>query len=320
MATTVRRDIVANPVARDAYVEGVLRLKNERTRHLTSAFGIPGEPAPVHTYDLFVIWHHKTMKTPVPPGGDSGIRNAAHRGPVFLPWHRVVLRFLEINLARALRDPGFGLPYWDWTADGSATDPVDAPIWDPCHLGGQGDPVETGPFTTDNGFRVRIENSPDVAPRQTDRGLRRRFRGPNGTVTLPSPADLTALFDDLADPTLAEYDRPEFDRRSAGFRNRLEGFVGTGMHNQVHRWVDGDMVPASSPNDPVFFLHHCNVDRMWEAWMQRHGRVYVPDATAPADLEGHRIDDPMVSPLGAAGTPRCVLDASRVGYAYDVLP
>ena len=32
------------------------------------------------------------------------------------------------------------------------------------------------------------------------------------------------------------------------------------MHNAVHIWVDGDMGPGTSPNDPVFFLHHANVD------------------------------------------------------------
>src|SRR4029453_16698577 len=81
-------------------------------RFLTSSSNIPGTAVPVRTYALFVIWHHKTMRTPVPPDGDSGTRNAAHRGPVFLPWHRLMLRFMELNLQRVLEDPTFGLPYW----------------------------------------------------------------------------------------------------------------------------------------------------------------------------------------------------------------
>jgi tyrosinase len=51
-----------------------------------------------------------------PPG--QGDRNAAHRGPVFLPWHRFMLILLELQLQRVLSDPDFGLPYWDWAADG----------------------------------------------------------------------------------------------------------------------------------------------------------------------------------------------------------
>jgi hypothetical protein len=199
---------------------------------------------PVRAYDLFVIWHHKTMKTPVPPDGDSGTRNAAHRGPVFLPWHRLMLRFMELNLQRVLEDPTFGLPYWDWTVDGSPA----------------------------------ADGSP--------------------------PAPASSLI---------------WDRSSDGFRNRLEGFKGTGLHNQVHRWVNGDMAPAHSPNDPVFFLHHCNVDRIWEGWMRRHGRVYLPDMTESDTLKGHRIDDPMVSPLGKDGTPRSVLDQTAE-VTYDSLP
>ena len=106
----IRRNILTNPEVRDAYVRGVLLLKQQETSFLTSAYNIPGTAVPVRAYDLFVIWHHKTMKTPVPPDGDSGTRNAAHRGPVFLPWHRLMLRFMELNLQRVLEDPTFGLP------------------------------------------------------------------------------------------------------------------------------------------------------------------------------------------------------------------
>ncbi|MFD0568743.1 tyrosinase family protein [Kitasatospora gansuensis] len=105
------------------------------------------------------------------------------------------------------------------------------------------------------------------------------------------------------DPDLATYDFTPWNAGSRGFRNQLEGFRGPGLHNQVHRWVGGDMGPASSPNDPVFFLHHCNVDRIWEGWMHRHGRSYLPGMNASPTLRGHRIDDPIVSPLGPAATP-----------------
>jgi len=79
------------------------------------------------------------------------------------------------------------------------------------------------------------------------------------------------------------------------------------------------MAPAHSPNDPVFFLHHCNVDRIWEGWMRRHGRVYLPDMTESDTLKGHRIDDPIVSPLGKDGTPGSVLDQTAE-VTYDGLP
>lgn len=47
------------------------------------------------------------------------------------------------------------------------------------------------------------------------------------------------------------------------FRTRLEG----GYHNTGHGWVGGFMnSPATSPGDPVFFLHHGNIDRLWQEW------------------------------------------------------
>ena len=50
------------------------------------------------------------------------------------------------------------------------------------------------------------------------------------------------------------------------------------------------MASNSSPNDPVFFLHHANIDRLWSAWMERHGMSYQPVSGGPV---GHNIDDSM---------------------------
>jgi tyrosinase len=113
----VRQNVITNPAARDAFITGVLRLKNEASAATTAAFGIPGPAVPVRSYDLFVIWHHVAMTTltPPPPAFNPSERNAAHRGPIFLPWHRVFLLFMEQSIQRVLGDPNFGLPYWDWS-------------------------------------------------------------------------------------------------------------------------------------------------------------------------------------------------------------
>ena len=40
-----------------------------------------------------------------------------------------------------------------------------------------------------------------------------------------------------------------------------------GIHGSVHIWVGGTMSDASiSPADPVFWLHHANLDRLWWQW------------------------------------------------------
>ena len=136
-----------------------------------------------------------------------------------------------------------------------------------------------------------------------------------------------------------------FDPRTS-FRSRLEGWniicsavKCTGprdtrqsvdadhMHNNVHDWVGGQMddVPAAV-NDPVFNLHHCNVDRILESWMQRFAGgqlsssnllpAYVP---VSGGHPGHNRDDYMVPffPLITAGEQYRV--AEEWGYVYDEL-
>ncbi len=42
-----------------------------------------------------------------------------------------------------------------------------------------------------------------------------------------------------------------------------------GIHGSVHIWVGGTMSNAAvSPADPVFWLHHANLDRLWWLWYQ----------------------------------------------------
>ncbi|MFF0087627.1 tyrosinase family protein [Streptomyces canus] len=330
----VRKNIVTDQTSRDAYVRGVGLLKAEESQFTTADFNIPGPTAPVHTYDLFVIWHGLTMMTPIPPGGNPLVRNAAHRGPIFLPWHRVMLAVLEANLQRVLATADFALPYWDWAADGDLGSPTGAAIWTPAYMGGQGSPVADGPFVFDpadpSSFTVRIESDLNGMLVQTGRGLNRDFARafPAGWPTLPTSADVKGALDftPAGGSPADRYDTLPFNASSEGFRNRVEGFMPrtptqpVHLHNQVHLWVGGDMTPATSPNDPVFFLNHCNEDRIWEGWMNRYGRLYAPDMTAPAaTFKGERIDDPIVSPLGPTGTPRTVLDISAI-YTYDVLP
>ncbi|MBT2418483.1 tyrosinase family protein [Streptomyces sp. ISL-22] len=328
----VRKNILTDATARDDYVRGVGLLKREPSGHTTAELGIPGPTNPVSTYDLFVVWHIRAMMKPVPPTGDHRVRNAAHRGPIFLPWHRVMLAALEANLQRALQKPQFALPYWDWAADGELGAPAGAKIWKDTYMGGQGAPVADGPFRYDpadpDTFTIRLRSDSNGKILQAERGLRRIFgQGPPiGSPTMPTSTEqkeALAFDPGTADP-VDRYDSSPFHVSSEGFRSRLEGFAPRNnkphLHNQVHMWVGGDMGPAHSPNDPVFFLHHCNVDRIWEGWMDRYGRLYAPDMSFPAAVyEGHRIDDPIVSPLGPSATPRKVMDMSTF-YVYDVKP
>ena len=317
----IRKNILGDAGSRDAYIRGVLLLKQEDSGKKTTDFGLRGRAQPVSTYDLFVIWHYRAMMTPTPPGQSS--RNAAHGGPIFCPWHRLMLLLLEQNLRRVLGDANFALPYWDWGADGDrapARQSASA-IWAPDCLGGQGAPVDSGPFafsaSDPKSFRVKIDANSSGALIPVNRGLARDF-GAN-IDALPSSAHVANAL------ALNIYDAPDWDAETTDFRNRVEGWMADAgfqapwMHNRVHVWVGGDMLKGTSPNDPVFYLNHCNVDRIWSAWLAANGGAYAPDMSAGDDLRGHRIDDAIVSPLGAGATPRQLLDVSAL-YSYDALP
>ena len=120
---------------------------------------------------------------------------------------------------------------------------------------------------------------------------------------------------------------------ASGLRNRLEGWLrGPALHNRVHAWVGGVMARDDAPDDPLFWLVHAFVDRLWSDWQRRHpGAEYRPQGEGPP---GHNLDDTLwpwnggeapevVAPFGEAPTqvrPRDLLDHRALGYAYDTDP
>lgn len=51
------------------------------------------------------------------------------------------------------------------------------------------------------------------------------------------------------------------------FTLALEGAQPFGAHNQVHVWFNGTMsVVPTAPADPMFWMHHAEIDRIWAIW------------------------------------------------------
>lgn len=312
--TVNRRNILNDINSRDQFLQGMVLLDQEFPgvsaqdvqNFLTSnvpQMSIRGLNQQLSTYDLYVLWHVVAMSIPHEVG------NAAHNGPIFLPWHRLYMIRLEQELQRVLDDVNFGLPYWDWAADGELpnSSQLDSDIWATENLGQARGDVTDGILGS---IQVRLYNdfqnsiiSIDPRPinRQSAIDLRR----------LPNKSEV----DDAMQAS--EYDVPAWNSNVDSHRNILEGWLnGPALHNRVHVWVGGDMSPGSSPNDPVFFLNHCNVDRIWEAWMMNNARNYRP--VAGEGPQGHRIDDFMVAILGESLRPIDVLDPTQ-WYQYDDL-
>ena len=57
-------------------------------------------------------------------------------------------------------------------------------------------------------------------------------------------------------------------KRFSVFQRSLE----LGAHAAVHIAIGGTMNSSSSPADPIFFLHHANIDRIWAEWQENNPR------------------------------------------------
>ncbi|MET9430056.1 MULTISPECIES: tyrosinase family protein [unclassified Streptomyces] len=242
-------------------------------------------------YDSFVSTHNDFIMSDTDTGDRVG-----HRSPSFLPWHRRFL--LQFEQALQAVDPAVALPYWDWTADRTAS----SSLWAPDFMGGTGrsrdGQVMDGPFAASGGrwtLNVRVDG----------RDYLRRALGAGGRQ-LPTRAEVDSVL------AMATYDMAPWNSSSDGFRNHLEGWRGVNLHNRVHVWVGGHMATGASPNDPVFWLHHAFIDKLWADWQARHpGSTYLPAAGTPNVVD---LRDTM-RPWNDV-TPADMLDHTR-HYTFD---
>ncbi|KAJ8327608.1 hypothetical protein BDV3_003410 [Batrachochytrium dendrobatidis] len=172
----------------------------------------------------------------------------AHGSAIFLPWHRLFLSTYEKVLRTECGYTGT-LPYWDWTVDSQA--PESSSLWSEWSFGGDGDSSTQDNCITDGPFMYFYSEFAFEAC------LSRTIGGNLGrTVNFYTPE---AIFRMVS--TTKTYD---------AFRHSIE----EGPHNNVHVGVGGDMgIVSMSANDPIFMLHHANVDRMWTIWQSLNPKL-----------------------------------------------
>jgi tyrosinase len=172
------------------------------------------------------------------------------------------------RLEQALQDrvPGVTLPWWDW----ASTRGIPGPF-----AGGADDALAvTRTLVTESDRR---EGRPVVDE---------TFRGDNPVEWLPTQ--------DQVDAVLAE---PNF----VVFSDALED-----LHDGVHGWTGGTMGDvAYAAFDPVFWAHHCMIDRVWWLWQQDNKINAVPAAGW---------EDIVLEPFNM--TVRDTLVANALGYEY----
>lgn len=264
----------------------------------------PGDPlsAQYSKWDEYVAIHWM-IQDGIAPGGINV--NFGHGGSgcySFLSWHRYFLYRFELDLQTYVA--GVMIPYWDWT------DP--ASLMTDTFLGPNGNVansnrIEQGYFAVDRPgaganatvlpawYPVGLDGwrMPSMFPSNFAGGLKRQ----TGAIgLLPS-------VDDIRD-TLGLGDYPSF-------QNTLEsgaGLVsGNDMHNGMHNWLGGGAgattghmrSPLVSPFDPFFYLHHCNIDRLWAMWQADGHQTEYP--VMGGEAQHHRNDIMYPWTGGAAG-------------------
>jgi tyrosinase len=87
-------------------------------------------------------------------------------------------------------------------------------------------------------------------------------------------------------------------------------------HGTVHGEVGGDMAGfATAGLDPVFWMHHANIDRLWVVWLGQDG-MENPDPTGPWGTTVSRFHDADKQEVGGSASE--VLDTVRdLRYQYE---
>lgn len=200
-------------------------------------------------------------------GDMKGWRWCMHGNWWFLPWHRGYLYFFEKIVRKMSGSDSFRLPYWSWEKDGHNVLP--APFRDPTYRGGdnplfdgtraeanRGGPLRpntrSGSFAVDWGTALAIDRFTSTVPEFAYGGVRR--------------------------PKAALPAKPASTRQHGGMEHNA--------HDMLHDAIGGERGnmgdPDTAARDPIFWLHHANVDRLWNRWMDQRGH-YLPDRAGDKD-------------------------------------
>jgi len=237
----------------------------------------------------------------IPPGALPGVRpewnQCQHGNWFFLPWHRGYLASFEAIIAQTIVElggpAGWTLPYWNYL-DSTAVNARTMPQ------------VFTLPTLPDGSANPLAR-----WPRQY-------------TVLAPHPPFISNDIS-LASTALHQFTSAQGALGFGGGPN-AGGGMESNPHNLVHIMiggVTGTVGYMSDPRyaalDPIFWLHHCNIDRLWAAWLtnsantQENGAAWRAGPAVPQFL----LPDPSGNLVSF--TPAQTLPGNPLAPIYDDL-
>ncbi|KOS23046.1 Tyrosinase [Escovopsis weberi] len=316
----------------DLYIQALAAMYSTADSDWLSYFqiaGIHGEP--------YIQWNHTGSQA-----GDGWLGYCPHGEAIFATWHRpYVMLFEQVLVNNALRiastypsryrasymDAAQNLraPFWDWGADSTvpqSTVPTSLPI-----------NVVSG-----NTIRqVQFDNPLQTYnfPKAALNGKYGDFEpGASRTVRCPSPKSYPSSANaNLADRPYKQwvYDTMTQATTFINFASTSgDGINLESIHNAIH-W-DGAcaqqfLAPETSAFDPLFWLHHSNVDRLWAYWeaLQPDQTVFTNTYSGQSrwGVKGGTTisnQSPLLPFYGADGqlyTSTSVTSLSTFGYTYE---
>jgi tyrosinase len=198
----------------------------------------------------------------------------------FLPWHRLYIMYFEQIIRAVSGKADFALPYWNYSTQDQSVRGVIPPQF-------------TQP------------NDPVFAPLY----VQNRNDGVNQGVSVEQIALDMGINNALNLDALLQQDYGFTSDAVQGFNQTLD----FGLHGIVHVTVGDDTNMGQIPTaagDPIFWMHHCNIDRLWASWNAGSGSNPPMNQTFVfADGTGSRV----VANLSD------VLSLSNLNYSYDQL-
>ncbi|EDR04243.1 tyrosinase [Laccaria bicolor S238N-H82] len=289
----------------------------------------------------------------IPWDGVTGIPNptwggyCTHGSVLFPTWHRpYVSAFEQILWTRAQEVAAtytvdqaawkaaattLRQPYWDWAVNSVPPDEVIAKqtVSITGHDGKKKDvanplyhytfhPIDPSFPTPYSGWKTTLRQPTSLQPDATDNIARLRLVLKNAQSNIRSNT-----YNLLTRVTTW----PAFSNHTVGdggsTSNSLEA-----IHDGIHVYVGGNGQmgdPAVAGFDPIFFLHHCNVDRLLSLWSALHHGVWVTPGpsqrgtlTIPANstVDTNTNLTPFYHTQTAFWASAGVPDTTKLGYTY----
>ena len=274
----------------------------------------------------FVTAPPQVPTTPLPSQDIQDLywNQCQHGSWYFLPWHRGYLMALEAQLRQDIVSLGgpanWALPYWSYFGGTNGNQYPMPPAFTAATL----------PDGTTNPLYVAMRYGPDG----------------DADIYVPTPAgeaahagDQSFAYGEVTDDSMnndlytgsdSQTPLPGFGGPASGFSHsgNVHGNIESNPHDLVHVYVGGAISnssyglmadPGTAALDPIFYLHHANIDRMSAVW-NANGNSNPTDSNWLNGPPDRRFVMPGPGGSPSYYTPMQMANFNGLNYSYEELP